>query len=327
MDFERKQLKTETLAEYLRECRNAMGLSQEEFSARSGVVLKHIAALEEGRYNVLPADIYVIGFLRQIAATLGIPDKDLIRQFKKEVGTQRLLQARHKKPIRVRWYSGISLTPKSLSVSLAFLLLLSFGFYIYVQIIKLNSSPNLVIYEPKADQVVTDFTLRISGKADPGTTVFINNQPLSLDSEGNFSSELNVSEGKQSLQFLAKNRFEKETVKNVTILANLPDASLSQQLSSAPREQPFSFSLSSLHVQSIDLYIDGTATPKNLPEQNKQIKVNARSDVILSTTKPETVILYYESKKLGTLSQLFPDDPTEIFLDKAALENLINKHK
>ena len=67
MVFERKKIQLETLSEYLQEAREALGLSAEEVAAKTSIKLFFLQALESGEFKKLPPDVYVLGFLKQLA--------------------------------------------------------------------------------------------------------------------------------------------------------------------------------------------------------------------------------------------------------------------
>lgn len=56
----------------LKEAREARGISQQQLHVRTHVPLYQIKALEEGRLQKLPEDVYLRGFIRQLANALGL---------------------------------------------------------------------------------------------------------------------------------------------------------------------------------------------------------------------------------------------------------------
>ncbi len=73
---------------------------------------------------------------------------------------------------------------------------------------------------PYASSITTSekiFTLK--GKANPVNNVFINAQEVPIDSAGNFSFPLALHTGVNDITVSAKNRYDKETVKTLRIIA------------------------------------------------------------------------------------------------------------
>lgn len=59
---------------YLRGCRERLGLSLAEVCRQTRI--KSLGSIEDGRYDELPDEHYVVAFVRQYAQTLGIPEVD-----------------------------------------------------------------------------------------------------------------------------------------------------------------------------------------------------------------------------------------------------------
>ena len=69
------------LGEYLKQMRESRGVSLEEVAEATKVKIQYLRALEEGRYDLLPPDIYVRGFLRSYAEYLGIDPEELYARY------------------------------------------------------------------------------------------------------------------------------------------------------------------------------------------------------------------------------------------------------
>jgi cytoskeletal protein RodZ len=87
---------------FLREQRLFRGISLEEIATSSKIPLYRLQALEEGRWDLFPAPVYLIGAIRSYAKTLGMIEEDVILRLKEMVPnatTYKLPQA-HSRPKR-----------------------------------------------------------------------------------------------------------------------------------------------------------------------------------------------------------------------------------
>jgi len=84
--------------------------------------------------------------------------------------------------------------------------------YIFFQYRFAIISPPLEILTPKDGVIVLSSTVSVSGKTDPNATVFVNNDNVSLDSDGNFKKSINVFPGKIIIRIKAINYFGKEKI-------------------------------------------------------------------------------------------------------------------
>ena len=89
----------EALGDRLRKARKAKGLTIEELHNATKIRVVYLNAMEEGKFHELPGDVYVRGFLRNIAKVTGIAGDELVLEYD-----------------RIRRDSRIALTVLSLSL-------------------------------------------------------------------------------------------------------------------------------------------------------------------------------------------------------------------
>ena len=77
----------ETLSEYFRQAREAAGLSLDELSKRTRIGAEFLIALEEGNFARLPDQVFVKGFVRSYARSLGLNEEEAIRRFSESAGS------------------------------------------------------------------------------------------------------------------------------------------------------------------------------------------------------------------------------------------------
>ena len=75
-----------TLGTHLRRCRERSGLSVETVSAGSRIVPRLVDALEADRQDLLPAPVYVRGFIRAYCAQVGADPAEALRLYEDRVG-------------------------------------------------------------------------------------------------------------------------------------------------------------------------------------------------------------------------------------------------
>src|SRR5581483_11974160 len=94
MSFEKKKIQVETLSEYLASVRKNLKFSQQEVCDKTGIKPKFLACLESGDFMQLPPDVYVLGFLAQLARLYSVDADELAGQYKKEKGIVQQLAAK-----------------------------------------------------------------------------------------------------------------------------------------------------------------------------------------------------------------------------------------
>ena len=71
-----------TLGTYLRRGREQSGLSMEAVSAGSRIVPRLVEALETDRQDLLPAPVYVRGFIRAYCQQIGADTEEALRLYR-----------------------------------------------------------------------------------------------------------------------------------------------------------------------------------------------------------------------------------------------------
>lgn len=78
-----------TAGQRLREAREAKGISLEEIAAQTRIPTRHLASLETGDWEKLPAATYSIGFAKNYASAVGLDRTEIGDQLRAEMGGSR----------------------------------------------------------------------------------------------------------------------------------------------------------------------------------------------------------------------------------------------
>lgn len=189
--------------------RTQRSLSLEQIAEATKIKPRFLSAIEDGEYDKLPSPAYAKGFVRNYASYLGLSQKEVMALFRREFD--------EKKAIKVL-PDGLTANNLTLPriyirktfVAVGLILLILVG-YLGFQYRAMLIPPSLSIDTPKANATTKD-TITVTGTTDPNATVLVNNEPVSLSTEGKFSKELSLFPGKTSITVASKNRFGKETV-------------------------------------------------------------------------------------------------------------------
>jgi cytoskeletal protein RodZ len=77
------------VGEQLRVAREAKGLSLEDVAAQTRIPLRHLASIETGDWDHLPAPTYTIGFAKSYASAVDLDRNEVGNQLREEMGGQR----------------------------------------------------------------------------------------------------------------------------------------------------------------------------------------------------------------------------------------------
>lgn len=301
--FETKKVAQETLGEYLSSVRQHLGLTIEEVGQKTGIFEKFIMALEDGKYQVLPPDVYVLGFLKKLADLYRISCADITEQFKKEKGIT--LQAfRDKITPQKGWramVSQISITPALLTVVSGLVLGLGAFLYVLVQAFSVNHTPSLVITEPKADTVLQGSSVMVKGKTEPGITVTVNDQNVLVQNDGNFETILGVAPGQKDFRFVATNRFGKQ--KHELVSLRIDDApKVAGETTVQPSEMILELKFKK--ATTISVKRDGESLSEEMVPSGATKRIVAQDDIEVTTSDAGSTEAVFNGNNFGVLGKV-----------------------
>ena len=216
--FKKKTVKIDTLGEYLVSVRKQLDLDIKTVSERTQIKFLYLTSLEAGDYGKLPAEVYVSGFLKSLASLYRIKEKILTDQYEKERGFESAPTASVDKTLG-RW----SITPRRLVVIASITAGFCAAAYVGVQVNSVLAPPYLEVFEPVSDLTVTDSSIVISGRGEVGAEVFLNNQQVLTDANGQFTENLSLSNGLNVIEVSEYNKFGKASRITRQITAQIAD--------------------------------------------------------------------------------------------------------
>ncbi len=289
--FKTKTVKIDTLGEYLSSIRNQFNLDIKTVSLLTQIKALYIEQLEAGNYHELPSEVYIRGFLKSLASFYRIKEQILIDQYEKERGFE------IDKPAGRIKRSKFSFTPKTVVIGSSLLVaLVAFG-YVVSEIRSVLAPPYLAVIDPASDLIVTDNSVVVSGKAEAGAEVFINNQPVLTDPIGEFTENLLLSPGINIVEITEKNKFNK--ISKIT-----------RQITSQPKQTavvlPQAVNLTvQIGPNSAWVYLeaDGIVIQRGTMLAGSSKVISAKHEIILTSADAGSTTVVYNGKDLGKLGR------------------------
>ncbi len=298
MVFEKRKVNIETLGEYLKEVRDSLCLTVLDVAKKTGIKEKHINSLESGKLQALPSEVYVLGFLKSLATLYNIDKVILIEQFRKEQLILQNLQKNKNNPgaLKYRLANKFLLTPKLLSLILGLAFVFLTLFYIIWQVTSINKTPSLEILEPKDQAVISDSFVEVKGHTTPGMNVSVNEQDIFVDSDGNFKTQVGVSNGSKEITVVSKNKLDKSVTKSIRVMVKQPevkDAAINGFMLKLEflGDTVISFKLDDNESQTLNFH---NGDSKLLTAQNK---------ILISTSDAGVTKVYIDGKAVGLMGR------------------------
>jgi transcriptional regulator with XRE-family HTH domain len=308
--FKRKKIDSLTLGEKMKKIRSERRLSLNEISKYTRIQVKYLEFLENGQYQKLPADVYVVGFLRSYAEFVGVNDKVLVKLFEREKRIQKNINKidDDSKKIEPLKLSKSVITPKIIAgTAVAVFIFLSL-FYLYREIDTFISNPRLVIIEPLEGQIVKGKTVLVRGFTEKEAELYLNDQPVLISDSGDFAQELELQRGLNVVKLNSKSKFNKETTKTVTIQADYQeevDGDFSDvEFSGTPENKKLEMEIA---IKSSPTWIlveaDGNVIFSGTIPTDETRKFEAREKIRLTSSKGSNTYIKINGKDLGILDQ------------------------
>lgn len=190
--------------------RSRRGLSLDDVSRATKIRASFLSAIEKGEYHKLPSSAYAHGFVRNYAAFLGLPKREMLALFRREFG--------HESDIKVLpegfsnnnsfFFRGIRVYQTFFVVLGVFAVLLV---YILFQYRYVFINPPLSVSSPKEGSIVDNEDITVIGKTDPNVIVSVNNESVLVNNKGEFMKKITAFFGKTIIVIKAKSRLGRET--------------------------------------------------------------------------------------------------------------------
>jgi cytoskeletal protein RodZ len=220
--FTQKKVHSYTLGEQLKNIRSTGRITLSEVSRETKIPVKYLEMIEEGKYESLPPDVYVKGFLRGYAEFLGADPKKMINLYQREKEIKSNLNGDDKKIASVKMSKPVRfvVTPRIVIASIVAIIVLGGFFYIYRQIGRFAAVPRLVVTEPSDGENVEGNSIEIAGFTDKDAKLTINEQPIIVNDNGEFKENVLLQKGINMINISSTNRFEKSASKTFNINSN-----------------------------------------------------------------------------------------------------------
>lgn len=228
--FKKQPLRIQqTVGDELRMAREAADLDLPELSSKLNVALKHLEAIEGGRYNDLPSPLYIRKYVQLYCKELHIPWDKLKEKFEREIGVyhgsstvvdvygtnkagRSGVNKGNKK--QKRGVSGAQRRPllikQVLKVGIFGTVILLLVLYFVWGVVQFLTPPELILSYPDHDIIVHDRTLQVIGRTAPEAIVGINGQGVPVEPDGSFVEEVSLHEGLNTIRVSTRSKRSKE---------------------------------------------------------------------------------------------------------------------
>lgn len=245
-----------SLGEQLTRARKLKSLELRQVEQETKVAFKYLQALECGQYDQLPAPIYTRGFLVRYIALLCLNETALLKEYDHELvcfeQAHKALKSKQISSLKRSARDGMLqpsvtdewlkhpnrwlITPGLLWGGVISVFLVGVLTYMWFQVASFAAAPPLEVVTPGTAVKVTVEQIEVAGITDPNAQILINNQPVSVDGSGHFRQQVQLVDGMNTIEIAAVNKAEKQTLKTLQLMADLPKVPTNQAIAPTTSE-------------------------------------------------------------------------------------------
>ncbi len=181
-----------TVAEILRNAREAKFFSLDVAARALGVAKKYLEAIEDGNYNLLPGELYTKNFIRNYANFVKLNPQEIIEEYlkeRKDCETKKCQLPPQVCEIK-RWD-----TPRYLQLGASVIIGAGLIYYLGAQIGGIFAAPPLTLANPAEGLVSAVPVLEVKGQTSPESRVQVNGVEKMSNAEGYFSETISLNPG------------------------------------------------------------------------------------------------------------------------------------
>lgn len=200
----------------MKEARTRKKYSRARLEKETKIKEHFIKAIEKEDWQSLPEYPVVQGFVKSITATLKIDERRAMALLRRDYPPKRLrISPKPDVSDKFTWSPRFTFFVGAALISLMILV------YLGLQYISFVSPPRLEVFQPIDGQVAAEKMVTVSGRVDPDAIIRVNNQPVLVGEDGDFTAEIEIFEGTGEIEIKAISRSGKETVVRRKIIPEL----------------------------------------------------------------------------------------------------------
>lgn len=196
----------DTIGHILQEARLSKNMSLKKLEYLTKIKSSYIHLIEINDWEKLPDFPVVSGFVKNISSLLGVPVNKALAILKRDYLPKKLMI--NPMPDVVKKFVW---SPKiTFIVAVGGLFILVVG-YLLAEFIRFSKSPELIVIHPSENEIVHNTKIKVEGKTTTDAVLTVNNQPITLDQDGKFITEIEINQDTKEIKFIATSRSGKKT--------------------------------------------------------------------------------------------------------------------
>jgi len=196
-----------TIGQYLHGARREKKLSIGDVSELTKIKKEFLVAIEKENWEALPEFPSVVGFVKSFAGAVNMESTQAVALLRRDYPPKKNVTVSPQLdiPREFRW------SPRLTFLLGAGAIVIMIAGYLVAQYLAFVRPPKLVVNTPEENAVILGDEVVVSGITDPNTTVIVNTQPVLVNTDGNFTTTIKITQNSTQVEVTATSRAGKET--------------------------------------------------------------------------------------------------------------------
>jgi len=211
-----------TVGEVLKKQRRNLDKTVEQVALDTKIQQRFIKYIEDDDFAKFDSPVYAQGFIKIYAKYLELNEDRILAIYRRSIPNDVVNNCSVRETRNVK-RNRIKITPKLIAIILSITFLLGILTYIGYQIYQFQSPPTITINSPENEISLTQEITTVTGVTDTNSSLFINDNPVDLDSDGKFKHEVTLNPGVNIITIVAKkNNSTQESIETLKITYDVP---------------------------------------------------------------------------------------------------------
>ena len=195
-----------SFGEVIKQARFDKQMSFADLARSTKIKVDFLKSIENQKWDALPEYPVLQGFVRSVANSLGFDAVKMLAILRRDYPPKKL-NVIPKPDVE----DTVNRLPKLSVLMPVLLVVLAIISYLGYQYIRFVSPPSLRVDFPSENYVVEDSFVEVYGSTSQDSTITVNNQPIVVSPQGNFSGGVEVTPDTASLEIKSVSRSGRET--------------------------------------------------------------------------------------------------------------------
>jgi cytoskeletal protein RodZ len=204
-----------TAGEVIKRKRESLGKDINTVSIDTKIQRRFLEYIEKDQFDKFDSQIFASGFLKIYSKYLGLDVEKILALYRRS--TMQEAKIKESKSSKKKKVNRIHISPKLLGIVTITLFLLLIVGYVGFQIYKFQTPPSLTIIRPTDEYVSDTESVLLEGITQPSTLISVNDSTVQVDMEGNFKTEITLSEGVNTVNIKARKNSNSNLVSSKTL--------------------------------------------------------------------------------------------------------------